>query len=323
MNRRAFIAGLGGTAAWPIAARAQQQAMLIVGILDFVPPLARSQQLMAAFRRGLTETGYVEGRNFAFEYRWFDLQYDRLPELAADLLRHKAAVIFAIGPHPVLALKAQTATIPIVFYVGEDPVKEGLVSSLNRPGGNVTGVTNFENQLFGKQMGLLFEVVPKGTVFAFLVNPDNLNAEADAKEAQAAAKALGLELRVLNARSESELELAFAAMVAQRIDGLLVGVGAGDLKLLIELAAHHVIPAMYYDRRYPAAGGLMSYGASEADAWHLCGVYVGRILKGEKPTDLPVQQSTKFEFVINLQTAKLLGINVPPDVLAIADEVIE
>jgi putative ABC transport system substrate-binding protein len=195
MRRREFIAGLGATA-WPLAAQAQQPAMLIVGILDFVPPLLRTQQ-MAAFRRGLTETGYVEGRNFAIEYRWFDFQYDRMPELAADLLRHKAAVIFAIGPHAVLALKAQTATIPIVFFMGEDPVKEGLVSSLNRPGGNVTGVTNLENQLFGKQMGLLFEVVPKGTVFAFLVNPDNLNAEPDAKEAQAAAKALGLELRVL------------------------------------------------------------------------------------------------------------------------------
>jgi putative ABC transport system substrate-binding protein len=173
--------------------------------------------------------------------------------------------------------------------MGEDPAKEGLVSSLNRPVGNVTGVTNFSNQLFGKHMGLLFEVVPKGTVFAFLVNPDNLNAEPDAKEARAAAKALGLELRVLTARSESELELAFAAMVDQRIGGMLVGVGAGNLRLLIELAARHAIPAMYYDRKFPAAGGLTSYGANEADAWHLCGVYVGRILKGEKLSAVPVR----------------------------------
>jgi putative ABC transport system substrate-binding protein len=323
VRRRDFIVGLGGAAAWPAAAWAQQRAMPVVGILDIASPSVRTLPLMA-FRRGLNETGYVEGRDVAIEYRGFENQWDRLPGLAADLVRRQVAVIFGIGPPVVRALKAQTATIPIVFFVGEDPVKEGLVASFNRPGGNVTGTTNFQNQLFGEQMGLLAQAVPKATVLAFLVNPDNPNAEPDTKDAQAAANALGRELRVLTARNDDELEMAFAAMAEQRVGGLLVGAAFLERRQQLgTLAARHALPTMYQDRLWPEAGGLMSYGASVADAWHLCGVYIGRILKGEKPADLPVQQATKFEFIINLQAAKVMGIEIPANLLAVADEVIE
>jgi len=235
-------------------------------------------------------------------------------------------VIFASGPPAVRAPKAQTASIPIVFVVGEDPVKEGLVESLNRPGDQVTGVTNFQNQLFGKQLGLLQEIMPKGVLLALLVNPNNPNAELDAKGAQAAARALRAELRVLTARTESDLERAFAAMVEQRVGGLVVGVDGlffDRREQLFALAARYAIPAIYHRRDYPLAGGLMSYGANPVDSYHQAAIYVGRILKGEKPANLPVQQSTKFEFVINLRTSKALGLNIPAGVLAIADEVIE
>jgi putative ABC transport system substrate-binding protein len=273
----------------------------------------------------LTETGYVEGRNVAIEYRWAEGQFDKMPMLAADLVRRRVSVIFANGPPSVLAAKAQTATIPIVFFVGEDPVKEGLVASLNRPGGNVTGVTNFQNQLFGKELGLLRDIAPKGAAFALLVNPNNPNAEPDTKDARAAADALGLELRVLTARIEGDLEPAFTAMVQQRLGGLLVGVDnfGTTRERFAALAARHSVPAIYQNREDAVAGGLMSYGASRVDAWRQAGVYVGRILKGEKPADMPVQQAIKFEFVINLKTAKALRIDFPPGVLAIADEVIE
>jgi putative ABC transport system substrate-binding protein len=322
MKRREFIAGLGSTAAWPLVARAQQAAMPVIGLLDIAPPTLRTLPI-TAFHRGLNDIGYVEGRNVAIEYRWLENQFDRLPGLAADLVRRQVDVIFAIGPPVVLAIKAQTATIPIVFYVGEDPVKEGLVASLNRPGGNVTGITNFTNQLHGKQLELLRDTLPKATAFALLVNPNNPNAEPDTKNALSAAAALGRQLRVLKARDEGELEAAFAAMAQQRVGGLLVNPGGWPQQQLVALAARHAVPAMYQDRLYPAAGGLMSYGASLVDVWHLCGVYVGRILKGEKPADLPVQQSTKIEFVINLKTAKALGLTIPETLLATADEVIQ
>jgi len=340
IGRREFIAGLGGAAvAWPLAARAQQRALPLVGIVDMVVrvtslksaanpeglPIDRPEAL-SAFRRGLNETGYIEGRNVAIEYHTVGLQFDRVSGLAADLLRRRVAVIFAIGPSVVREIRAQSMTIPIVFQVGEDPVKEGLVASLNRPGGNTTGATNFSNQLFAKRLQLLREVVPKAKVFAFLVDPNNPNAEPDAKDVQAAATVLGVELRVLTARNEAELEVAFAAMDEQRIGGLLIGLagfGVGFEKLAA-LAAPHAIPTISpFGRGWPAAGGLMTYEASVPDAWHIGGTYVGRILKGEKPADLPVQQSTEFKFIINLKTAKTLGLEIPPGVLAIADEVIE
>jgi putative tryptophan/tyrosine transport system substrate-binding protein len=274
----------------------------------------------------LNETGYIEGRNVAIEYQGVGTRFDRVSGLAADLLRRQVTVIFAIGPVVVREIRAQSMTIPIVFFVGEDPVKEGLVASLNRPGGNTTGTTNFGNQLFAKRLQLLREAVPKAKVFAFLVDPNNPNAEPDAQDVQAAATVLGVELRVLTARNEAELEVTFAAMDEQRIGGLLMGLlGFGvELEKVAALAARHAIPTMSpFGRAWPAAGGLMSYEASLADAWHIAGTYVGRILKGEKPADLPVSQSSQFELVINLKTAKALGLNLPPTLLAIADEVIE
>ncbi len=327
IGRREFIAGLGGAAAaWPLAARAQQRALPLVGIVDMVEVVRQPrQQALSAFRRGVNETGYIEGRNVAIEYHTVGMQFDRVSGLAADLLRRRVAVIFAIGPPVVREIRAQSMTIPMVFVVGEDPVKEGLVASLNRPGGNTTGTTYFTNQLFPKRLQLLREVVPKAKVFAFLVDPNNPNAEPDAKDVQAAATVLGVELRVLTARNEAELEVAFAAMDEQRIGGLLIGVaefGVGFEKLAA-LAARHAIPTMSQNRALPAAGGLMSYEASMPEAFHIGGTYVGRILKGEKPADLPVQGSTEFKFIINLKTAKTLGLEIPPGVLAIADEVIE
>jgi putative tryptophan/tyrosine transport system substrate-binding protein len=336
IGRREFIAGLGGAAAWPLAVRAQQRALPLVGIVDMVEggtsfrqtgsvgPMR--QQAFSAFRRGLNETGYIEGRNVAIEYHTVGLQFDRVSGLATDLLRRRVAVIFAIGPLVVRQIRAQSMTIPIVFFVGEDPVKEGLVASLNRPGGNTTGTTNFTNQLFAKRLQLLREVVPKAKVFAFLVDPNNSNAEPDAEDVQAAATVLGVELRVLTARNEAELEVAFAVMDEQRIGGLLTGLagfGVG-LEKLAALVARHAIPTMSpFGRAWPAAGGLMSYDTSTPDAWHIGGTYVGRILKGEKPADLPVQQSTEFEFIVNLKTAKTLGLEIPPGLLAFANEVIE
>jgi ABC-type uncharacterized transport system substrate-binding protein len=326
VNRREFISLLGGAAtAWPLAARAQQPAVPVIGFLHIGSPGAWVLPV-AGFRRGLSEIGYVEGQNVTVEYRWAEGHFDRLAALAADLVRHQAVVIFASGSPAVRAAKAQTATIPIIFFIGEDPVKEGLVASLNRPGGNVTGFTNFQNQLFGKQLGLLRDIVPKATLFALLVNPNNPNAEPDTKDAQAAADALRLELRVLTARTEDDLEPAFAVMVQQRVGALLVGVDGlfFDRRVqLFELATRHAIPAIYNWREFPAAGGLMSYGASRADAYRQAGIYAGRILKGAKPADLPVMQSTKLDLVINAQTARILGLTIPPSLLAIADEVIE
>jgi putative ABC transport system substrate-binding protein len=324
VKRREFITLLGGAAAWPLAARAQQPAMPVIGYLDPWSAESHRSQL-TEFRRGLNEVGFVESRNVVIEYRWADGRVDRLPAMTADLLRRQIAVIFAYGAPAVVAAKAHTTDIPIVFFVGEDPVKEGFVASLNRPGGNVTGVTNWQNQLYGKQLGLLREIAPKATAFAFLVNPNNPNADPDSKDATAAANGLGLVLQVLRARNGTEIESAFAAMTQQRVGGVIVGVDdfGVTVEQFVTMAARYPVPAIYRGPEYPAAGGLMSYGASRIDSVRQAGGYVGRVLKGERPADLPVLQAAKFEFVINLKTAKAVGLEFPPGVLAIADEVIE
>jgi putative ABC transport system substrate-binding protein len=328
MQRRQFITLLGGTAAtWPLAARAQQRPVTpVVGFITALSADAATERYAAAFRKGLTETGYVEDRNVTVEYHWLGGQFDRLPALAADLVQRRAAVIFATNPPAVRAAMAATATIPIVFAMGEDPVKENVVASLNRPGGNVTGFTHLANQLAGKRLGLLRETAPKAVVFAVLVNPTHPSAESDTNDVQAAARALSVPLHVLHASSERDFETAFTAMVRLRVGALFVNTNpffVTGREQLAALAARHAVPAMYDDREFPAAGGLMSYGASRADSYRQAGIYAGRILKGEKPADLPVQQSTKLEFIINLNTAKALGLDIPPGVLAIADEVIE
>jgi putative tryptophan/tyrosine transport system substrate-binding protein len=324
MRRRDFVTLLGGAAAWPLAAHAQQPAMSVIGYLN-MRHAAADQAELNAFRRGLNEVGFIESRNVMIEYRWADGEIDRLPAMTADLLRRQVAVIFAYGAPAVVAAKAHTTDIPIVSFVGEDPVKEGFVASLNRPGGNVTGVTNWQNQLYGKQLGLLREIAPKATAFAFLVNPNNPNADPDSKDATTAANGLGLVLQVLRARNGTEIESAFAAMTQQRVGGVIVGVDdfGVTFEQLVTLAARYPVPAIYRGREYPAAGGLMSYGASRIDSVRQAGGYVGRVLKGERPADLPVLQAAKFEFVINLKTAKAVGLEFPPGVLAIADEVIE
>jgi putative ABC transport system substrate-binding protein len=325
MKRREFMTLIGGAAAWPLAARAQQPAMPVVGFLGLASPIANAPQIVG-WRQGLNETGYFEDRNIVVEYRWAEGQFDRLPALASELIARQPAAIFAHGPPAVMALKAQTATIPIVFTIGEDPVKEGLVASLNRPGGNVTGFSHFANLLFGKKLGLLLETAPEAMVLGLLVNPNNPNAAPDTKDVEAAADAVRRQLRVFTASTDREFEPAFAAMVQSRVGALLVNIDPVFIarrELIAMLAARHAIPAIYDRREFPLAGGLMSYGASEVEGFRQCGIYVGRILKGEKPADLPVLQATKFEFVINLRSAKALGLTIPPGVLAIADEVIE
>jgi putative ABC transport system substrate-binding protein len=325
MRRRDFIKVIAvATTGYPMAVRAQQTTTPIVGLLHIASPSAWVA-VLAGFRQTLSETGFVDGRTVTIESRWAESQFDRLPALTADLLRRRAAVFFANGPPAVRAIRAQSATIPIVFFMGEDPVKERLVDSLNRPGDNITGVTNFQNQLFGKQLGLLRQILPKTTVFAFLINPRNPNADPDTNEARAAAVAVAQELRVFAASTEDDLKVAFAAMKEQGIDGLLVGVDSFGLSAdhFAALIAQYAIPTVYHLRDYPLAGGLMSYGASRVEAWRQAGTYVGRVLKGEKAGELPILQSTKFEFVLNLRTAHELNIEVPSGVLSVADEVIE
>jgi putative ABC transport system substrate-binding protein len=329
MRRREFIAGLGAAttsaAAWPLAARAQQPAMPVIGYLGLISPETQASTV-AGFRKGLREVGYVEGRNVAIEFRWAESQVDRFSALAADLIRSRVDVIFAHSPTAVRATRAASATIPIVFIMGEDPVTEALVASLNRPSRGVTGVSDFANQLAGKLLGLLRDTVPNAAVFAFLVNPTHPNAASDTKDAQAAASALGRELRVLMASTDPDFEAAFAAMAQFRVGGLFVNTDPffdDRREQLVALAARHAIPTIYARRSFPVAGGLMSYEADRSETSRQAGIYVGRILKGEKPDNLPVQQAIKFTFSINLKTARALGLEIPPGVLAIADEVIE
>jgi putative ABC transport system substrate-binding protein len=324
MRRRKFIGLLGTASMWPLAARAQQP---VIGFLSARPP-GIDVRLVAAFRKGLAETGYVEGRNVAIEYRWAEGQYDRLSGLAADLVRRRVTVIVAPGSTPAaLAAKAASTTIPIVFSIGGDPVQVGLVASLNRPGGNVTGVTDMAAELAAKQLGLLHELLPTAARFGVLINPNNPNNnEFVIRDTRAAATAIGRQIEILTASTNRDIDDVFAILAQKRVDALLIGPDALFTGRRVQLATatvRYAVPAIYFDRVLAEAGMLMSYGSSNTDRDRLVGMYVGRILKGEKPADLPVLRPTKFELVINLQTAKLLGIDVPQTLLTQADEVIE
>jgi ABC-type uncharacterized transport system substrate-binding protein len=326
MRRRDFVTLLGGSAiAWPLAVQAQQRAMPVVGFVNAVSP-SGSYPPLPAFLKGLAETGFVEGRNVAIEYRWAEGHYERLPALIADLVQHKVSVIAATGTSAAVAAKTATATIPIVFEMGSDPVELGLVASLSQPGGNVTGVANFTIELASKQLGLLHELVPRTTTIAALFNPNFAGTEKLLRDAEVAARVLGLQLIVLKASTEEEIEKVFATMAPQGAGALFVGIDsffAARRDQIIALAARNKLPAIYGWRDFVVSGGLMSYGTDFADAYHQAGIYTGRILRGEKPADLPVQRSTKFEFVINFKTAKALGIEVPNSMQLLATEVIE
>ena len=326
MRRRDFITVLGGAAIWPLAARAQQPALPIIGYLG--PGSAETDALrVTGVRQGLNETGYVEGQNLTIDYRWAEDHHDRLPALAADLVRHQVAVIVATSTPAALAAKAATTTIPIVFETASDPVKLGFVASLSRPGGNVTGVTQLGEEVLPKRLELLHELLPKVRVMALLVNPtDSALAEDQARVSLSAANTLGIELHVLNASTERDFDAVFANLIQLRAGGLVIGGDAlftGHDDELAALTVHHAVPAIYQRREFAAAGGLMSYGSNIADTHRLVGIYTGRILKGEKPADLPVQQATKVELFLNLKTAKALGLTVPLSLLGRADEVIE
>ncbi len=329
MQRREFITLLAGMVAWPLAAQAQTQqpAMPVIGYLGSSSPDLYADRLRA-FRQGLNETGYVESRNVAIEFRWAEGRFDRMPAMLADLVHRRVAVIVVAGSTPgALAAKTATAAIPIVFSVGGDPIQEGLVVSLNRPGGNLTGVTIMNVELMPKRLELLHAIVPTATIVGLLVNPTSPNiAESETRNAQAASRVLGLQLHVLNASTANEIDMAIATFAQRGAGALLIGGDvffAGQRKQIVALAARHSIPAIYDRREFAAAGGLISYGTSLLDAHRQVGVYTGRILKGEKPADLPVLQPTKFELVINLKTARTLGLTIPPTLLATADKVIE
>ena len=326
MRRRDFITLLGGVAvSWPLTAHAQQPAMPIVGVLDS-SSASEYAPFLAAFREGLHEAGFIEGRNVAIEYRWADGRYDRLPSLAAELVRVPVAVLVATGITAAAAAKTATSTVPIVFNTGGDPVRFGLVASLNKPGGNITGVASLGKVLVAKRFELLRELVPKANAVAFLVNPNNAVVALDTSDAQAAAATLGHKLIIVKASSAGEIDAAFATIAEQRGDALLQQLDPflqSRRDQLVALAARYALPAIYERRDFAIAGGLMSYGTSLRDALRLVGKYTSRLLKGEKPANLPVQQPTKFELVINLKTAKALRLTVPPTLLTRADEVIE
>jgi len=326
IQRREFIAGLGGAVAWPVMARAQQAAMPVIGHLG-ASSADDNKNFTVAFLQGLKEAGYVDGQNVAVEYRWAENQYDRLPALAADLVRRRVAVIVAAGADAARAAKAATPTIPIVFGTGQDPVALGLVASLNRPGANITGITVLASELAPKQLQLLHDLLPNAARFGVLADPADQSTTVQViADLQAAARTLSLQLVVVNASTDTDLEMAFTTLSQQRVDAVLVTNQAlynRRTEELAALAARHALPAMYPFREHALAGGLMSYGSSLGNAFHQAGIYAGRILKGEKPADLPVQQATKLDLVINLKTAKALGLAVPTSILLRADEVIE
>jgi putative tryptophan/tyrosine transport system substrate-binding protein len=326
VRRREFITLVGGATAWPFTARAQQSAMPVIGYMSGGTRSEPGLRNANAFRQGLNETGYIENQNITIEYGWAGDHNDRLPGLAADLMRRMVTVIAAAGTPAALAAKAATTVTPIVFETAGDPVALGLVASLNQPGRNVTGVTQLNSELVPKRLGLLHDLIPTAKIIGLLVNPQDPRVETQSRDMQEAAHALGLQIHILNAASEAEIDTAFARLLQLRVGALIVGTGnffTAQREQLAALAARHGVPAIYQYSLFVAAGGLMSYGASITEAYRLAGVYAGRILKGEKPADLPVARPTKFELVINLKTAKALGLTIPPGVLAIADEVIE
>jgi putative tryptophan/tyrosine transport system substrate-binding protein len=326
VKRREFISFIGSAAAtWPLAVRAQQQAVPVIGFLSTLSSTVAAAQL-GGFNQGLNEAGYVENRNVAIEFRWAEGHYDRLPALAADLVDRRVAVIMAGGPPAALVAKAATSTIPVVFTSGDDPVQSGLVPSLNSPGGNITGVHFFVSELSAKRLGLLHDLLPQVTVIAAMLNPTSPSAERQAKDLQNAGRALGLQIQIVNASSAQETDAAFDAFGLQKVGAVIIGSDPSYYvrrEQIVALAARHAIPTVYEQREYVEAGGLMSYGTNVRDGYRLAATYVGRILKGKKPADLPVVQETKFELLLNIKTAKTLGIKIPDNVLSLADDVIE
>ena len=326
IGRRKFLATLGSAAAaWPLAAGAQQPLMPVIGFLYGASPDPVARRLRA-FRQGLKDSGYVEGENVAIEYRWAESQFDRLPEMVADLIRRQVTVIAALNTVAAVAAKAASTTIPIVFSSGEDPVRLGLVASLARPGGNATGINNFIGEVTAKRLGLLHELVPTANRVGVLVNPADVLTETALRDVQPAARAIGLQIQVVNASTSGEIDAAFAAFVREQVDALFIGPGGVFSNRRVHIAnqaMRHGIPATYSQREFPEIGGLMSYGPNIVNVYQQTGIYVGRVLKGEKPAEMPVEQPTKFELVVNLNTARALGVAIPNTLLALADEVIE